>query len=107
MKPVQPTVQAKADPDNFGYLMRSLKQPQESQRAMVAARLANLEVGGDGRNQHTEGSANLQNPSRKEAAEKLNVSERSVKPDRVPGGKRSAKFQRKYAKAVKAIEGGG
>lgn len=27
-------------------------------------------------------------------------------PDRVLGGKRSAKFQRKYAKAVKAIEAG-
>lgn len=28
------------------------------------------------------------------------------KPDRVPGGKRSAQFQRKYAAAVKAVEDG-
>lgn len=50
----------------------------ESQRAMVAASIANLPIGGDGRNQHTEGTANLQTPSRAQAAEKLNVSERTV-----------------------------
>ena len=107
MKPVQPTVQAtaKADSDNFGHLIRSLRQPQESQRSMVAARLANLEHGGDRKSDNQ--TANLQHDvSRKEAAEKLNVSERSVKPDRVPGGKRSARFQRKYAKAIQGIVNG-
>ena len=47
----------------------------ESQRAMVAAKLANMELGD---NQHR-GSANLQTQtSRAEAAEMLNVSERTV-----------------------------
>ena len=39
--------------------------------------------------------------SRKEAAEKLNVSERSV-----PGSKRRRSYQRNLAKARKAIEAG-
>lgn len=49
----------------------------ESQRGMVAAKLANIENGGD---RFTEQSANLQSgsTSRAEAAELLNVSERTV-----------------------------
>ena len=48
----------------------------ESQRAMVAANIANLPQGGDRRSDQT---ANLQfETTRAEAAEKLNVSERSV-----------------------------
>ena len=49
----------------------------ESQRGMVAAKLANIELG---ENQHNIGSANLQTHkvSRAEAAELLNVSERTV-----------------------------
>jgi len=83
--------------------MQSIQKSElPTQRAMVAARLANLDNGGQVGNSRT---ANLQDyPTRKEA-EKLNVSERSVKPDWVPGSKRSAKFQRKYAKAIKAIAG--
>jgi DNA modification methylase len=49
----------------------------ESQRAMVAARLANIQVGSTGGRAKID-SANLQSQSRAEAAEKLNVSERSV-----------------------------
>jgi hypothetical protein len=45
----------------------------ESQRAMVAAKLANMQVG-----QPEKYSANLRNTSRKEAAGRLKVSERSV-----------------------------
>ena len=45
----------------------------ESQRAMAAAKLANMTVG-----QPEKNSANLQNTSRAEAAKLLNVSERSV-----------------------------
>jgi hypothetical protein len=50
----------------------------ESQRAMVAARLANMPVGG---NQHTRGSANLPTlpVTQPDAAEMLNVSTRSVR----------------------------
>ena len=77
----------------------------QPQRAMVAANIANLPASTG--NQHGEVAANLQSPpTRKQAVEMLNVSERSVNADRVPGGKRSAEFQRKYAKAIKAIEGG-
>jgi ParB family chromosome partitioning protein len=49
----------------------------ESQRGMVAAKLANMELG---QNQHSLGSANLQTHqiSRAESAELLNVSERTV-----------------------------
>ena len=47
----------------------------ESQRAMVAAKLANLELGA---NQHNSASANLQTQTRAEAADLLNVSERTV-----------------------------
>lgn len=52
----------------------------ESQRAIVAAKLANMNVGGDGSNQHEKSnSANLQNStSQSEAADMLNVSTRSV-----------------------------
>ncbi len=46
----------------------------ESQRAMVAAKLAKLPVGA---NQHTAGSANL--PTQTEAASLLNVSERAIR----------------------------
>jgi N6-adenosine-specific RNA methylase IME4 len=46
----------------------------ESQRAMVAAKIANLPNGGDRQKQ----TANLQSASRATAAEKLSVSERSV-----------------------------
>jgi len=55
---------------------------------------------------------NLREP-RNEATEgteatlpKLVSTMEAAQPDRVPGGKRSARFQRKYAKAVKAIKGG-
>ena len=73
----------------------------ESQRAMVAAEIANLEQGVYYGNQHQEGSANLREaPSQKQAAEMLNVS------DPVPGSKRSAQFQRKCAQALSAIEAG-
>src|SRR5258706_1589324 len=47
----------------------------ESQRAMVAGRLATLKLGD---NQYTVGSANLQTQSQAAAAELLNVSPRSV-----------------------------
>jgi hypothetical protein len=49
----------------------------ESQRAMVAAKLANMKLGD---NQYKRGSANWPTPpiSQSEAAELLNVSERSV-----------------------------
>jgi ParB-like chromosome segregation protein Spo0J len=52
----------------------------ESQRAMVAANIANLEKGGDGSNQHEKSkSANLQNSlSVAQAAEAVNVGVRSV-----------------------------
>jgi hypothetical protein len=46
----------------------------EGQRAMVAAKIAAPPVGA---NQHTIGSANL--PTRKQAAEPLNVSDRTVR----------------------------
>jgi len=46
----------------------------ESQRSMVAAKIASMPFGG---NQHTGGSANL--PTQSEAAEMLNVSDRSVR----------------------------
>ena len=46
----------------------------ESQRAMVAARVATLQLGA---NQHTRGSENL--PTQAQAAELLNVSDRSVR----------------------------
>jgi len=72
---------------------------------MVAARLANL-TKADAAVLSSDATADLQSHTRKEAAEKLNVSVRPVKPDRESGGKRSAEFQRKYAKAVKAIEAG-
>jgi len=49
----------------------------ESQRAMVAARLANLTQADAARIKH-DATANLQSQTRAEAAEKLNVSERSV-----------------------------
>lgn len=51
---------------------------------MVGARLAQLPIGGDGRNQH-EGSANLRNPSltTEEASQTLNVSARSIERARV------------------------
>jgi len=52
-----------------------LRHLSESQRAMVAAKLANLEQGA---RTEIEPSANLQKVSRAEAAEKLNVSERTV-----------------------------
>lgn len=47
----------------------------ESQRGMVAAKLANMENGGDRRSDQ---AANLQSVSRAKAAELLNVSERTV-----------------------------
>lgn len=47
----------------------------ESQRAMVAGRIANLEIGEAG---HGRSSANLQTNTRSQAAEQLKVSERSV-----------------------------
>ncbi len=48
----------------------------ESQRAMIAAKLANIEIG---ENQHSGASANLQTlVSQSSAAEQLNVSTRSV-----------------------------
>jgi len=51
----------------------------ESQRAMIAKRVANMPRGGVGSNQHQSKSANLQNStSISEAASLLNVSERSV-----------------------------
>lgn len=54
----------------------------ESQRAAVAAKLANLPVGGSGNNQHGRNSANLQNSSQQvsqaDAAKLLNVSTRTV-----------------------------
>ncbi|MEW8293608.1 MAG: hypothetical protein AB2651_22040 [Candidatus Thiodiazotropha sp.] len=46
----------------------------ESQRAMVGAKIAQFEVG---QNQYTAGSANL--PTQLTAAEQLNVSERSIR----------------------------
>lgn len=54
----------------------------ESQRAMIGARLANMPKHGDGRNQHTkEGAANLPNPliTQSAAAGMLNVSERLIR----------------------------
>jgi ParB family chromosome partitioning protein len=54
----------------------------ESQRASVAARLANMDRGGTGANQHASKSANLRicdpEVSQSDAARMLNVSERSV-----------------------------
>ncbi len=51
----------------------------ETQRAVIAARLANIERGGDGSNQYQSKSANLRNSiSQPEAAKMLNVSERSI-----------------------------
>ncbi|MET0063219.1 MAG: hypothetical protein ABW176_13085 [Candidatus Thiodiazotropha endolucinida] len=51
----------------------------ESQRAMVAAKIANLEKGKYYGNQHEEGSANLRGaPSQAQAADLMQVSERSV-----------------------------
>ncbi|MCX7003541.1 MAG: hypothetical protein NTV22_09750 [bacterium] len=53
---------------------------QPAQRAMIAEKLANMPLYGDGSNQHKEGSANLQNPpiSQTAAANLLKVSPRSV-----------------------------
>ena len=101
------TKTANVDRQNFGQLMRQLREPQ-TQRAMVAAEIANLGKE-DSRRAGNNCKFAVDTPTRKRAAEMLNVSERSVntaKPDRVPGGKRSAQFQRKYAQAVKAIESG-
>ncbi len=52
----------------------------ESQRGMVAAKVANIQFGDFTGNQHTEGSANLHTPqvSQSQAAEMLNVSPRTV-----------------------------
>jgi len=50
----------------------------ETQRGIVASKLATMEQGGDGRNQH-EGSANLRKAvTQSEAAQMLNVSERTI-----------------------------
>ena len=55
----------------------------ESQRAAVAAKLSNMKRGGDGSNQHQSKPANLPDSdaplSQAQAAEMLNVSERSVR----------------------------
>jgi len=54
---------------------RSVNTAKKVQRAMVAANISNLEVGEAG---NARSSANLQTNSRAQAADKLNVSERSV-----------------------------
>ena len=68
--------------DPVGYVISlniHRRHLNESQRAMVAARLANIQIG---ENQHTRGSANLQTlvapVSQSDAAKLLNVSTRSV-----------------------------
>jgi len=76
LQPVK-TKTAHVDGKNFGQLIRELREP--------------LHEATEG----TEGTL-----------PKLVSTNKPEQPDRVPGGKRSARFQRKYAKAVKAIEGG-
>jgi ParB-like chromosome segregation protein Spo0J len=65
--------------DPLGYVLRVnliRRHLTTSQRAMVAANLANLELGD---NQHTKEDSLIKPPSIKDAAEKLNVSPDSVK----------------------------
>jgi ParB-like chromosome segregation protein Spo0J len=65
--------------DPLGYILRVnliRRHLTTSQRAMVAANLANLELGD---NQHTKEDSLIKPPSIKDAAEKLNVSPDSVK----------------------------
>lgn len=69
--------------DALGYVVSlnlHRRHLDEGQRATVAAKLANMQSGGTGANQHNGSrSANLQSSvSQSEAAEKLNVSTRSV-----------------------------
>ena len=64
--------------DPTGYVLSlnlHRRHLSESQRAMIAAKIADMK---SGTRTDLEPSANLQKVSRAEAAEKLNVSERSV-----------------------------
>jgi N6-adenosine-specific RNA methylase IME4 len=74
---VAPRFEIYTGADPLGYFISlNLKRRHldESQRAMVAARIATLQLGA---NQHTRGSENL--PTQVQAAELLNVSDRSVR----------------------------
>ena len=51
----------------------------ESQRSMIAGKLAKLKVGGDGGNQHTGGKGPIGPPTLEQAADMLNVGVTSVK----------------------------
>ena len=74
-----------ADPVGFVVSLNLHRRHlNESQRSMVSARLANLSHGGD---RKADQDANLRlDVTRVQAAEMLNVSERSVKRDRVTHG---------------------
>ncbi len=70
------TKAASVERENFGQLMQELKQPRPEQPRPVLL------------------------------TDSTDIAGAPAKPDRVPGGKRSAQFQRKYAQAVKAVTNG-
>jgi N6-adenosine-specific RNA methylase IME4 len=74
---VDPRFESYNGTDSLGYVVSlnlRRRHLSESQRAMVAARIATLHLGA---NQHTRGSENL--PTQSQAAELLSVSDRSVR----------------------------
>ena len=65
------------DPAGFSVSLNLKRRHlSESQRAMIGAKLANMKAGD---NQYTQGRANLPDLSNGDAAEKMNVSARSIK----------------------------
>ena len=70
-----------ADILNFAISMNLQRRHlNETQRAIIASRIANMQVGGTGSNQYISKSANLPNSiSQAEAAKKLNISERMIR----------------------------